>query len=109
MTHALLSTEARIEKFLREENTGVVFLGALAKLRGIGGASPATLSKMSRGASLSGDTSVQMHDLILKLEALRDAAKPLRLRFDDAREVDNWLDLHHENKLTVIVVDESQE
>ena|SRR5229473_2143173 len=107
MAYATHSTEAQVERFLREEDTTVMFLATLAELRGIRGASQSRLSSMQRGKALNHDTGVELGALITKLKALRDRAKPIPIRFQDAQVIDALLRAMETDSLVVVVFESS--
>jgi len=104
MAYALYSTENKIEQFLRREGTTVMWLSTLAELRGIRGASQSRLSAMQRGKGLTGETEIALRQLVLELESLRDATKPLPLRFTDAQEINTLLDARTKGRLQIAII-----
>jgi len=101
--YATYSTESKILNFLREERTSTIFLSTLAELRGLRGASQSRLSQMQRGKALEPEAAAKLHKLMVELETLRELCNPIPVRFDDARAINNLLDLLEKKILQVVV------
>jgi hypothetical protein len=101
--YAVFSTENKIEQFLRREDTTIMWLSALAELRNIKGASQSRLSAMQRGKALIGETESDLRRLVVELEALRDAAKPLPIRFNNAQDINDLLNAQSLGALQIAI------
>lgn len=110
MAYTQLSPEARLIAFLHAERTTAAFVGALAKLRGLPGLTQPRLSQVERGVGLLHDAAKHLSGLMTRLERLRDAVKPIPVRFHNAADINELLKLLDEEKLVVMVipVEESQ-
>jgi hypothetical protein len=107
--YATYSTESKILNFLREERTSTIFLSTLAELRGLRGASQSRLSQMQRGKALELEAAAKLQRLMVELETLRELCKPIPVRFDDARAINNLLDLLEKKILQVVVFENDYE
>ena len=106
MAYSRFSAEGRYIEFIHTERTTSAFVATLAKLRGLSGLSQTRLSAVERGQSLLHDASQNLNDLMTRLERLRDATKPLPIRFWNAADIDTLLKLLDQNRLAVFVIAE---
>ena len=107
--YATYSTESKILNFLRETGSSTIFLSTLAELRGpIRGASQSRLSQMQRGKALEPEAAAKLNRLMVELETLRELCKPIPVRFDDARAINNLLDLLEGNQLQIVVFENDE-
>lgn len=97
------SAEAKLIRFERQENCSLSGLSALMKKCGISGASEAMLSRVMQGRSLDTNTSLEVYKILILMEAIRDAARPLKLNWKNADEVKTWIDAFEAGKLRVNV------
>ncbi len=105
--YATHSTESKILNFLRETSASTIFISTLAELRGpIRGASQSRLSQMQRGKALEPEAAVKLQRLMVELETLRELCKPIPVRFDDARAINNLLGLLEKKILQVVVFEQ---
>lgn len=108
MSYGQLSPEGRLITFLHAERTTAAFVGALAKLRGLPGLTQPRLSQVERGLGLQHDAEKNLGDLMTRLERLRDALKPVPVRFWNAQDINHLLELLDKNRLAVFVVAEPE-
>ena len=108
MSYGSLSPEGRLTSFLHQEKTTAAFVGALAKLRGLPGLTQPRLSQVERGVELQRDAAKHLNDLMTRLERLRDALKPVPVRFWNASDINVLLELLEQNRLAVFVVAEPE-
>lgn len=88
---------------MASENATAAFLAGMAEQAGgFSGANEAAFSRMKSGTKLNHDAEFGMRNIIKRLEAFRDAAAPLPLRFSDAREVTRLLEEFEAGHLGII-------
>lgn len=109
MSYGALSPEGRFITFVHQERTTAAFVGALAKLRGLSGLTQPRLSQVERGVGLQPDAAKNLNDLMTRLERLRDALRPVPIRFWNSMEINYLLTKLEKNQLAVFVVDEEPE
>src|SRR5258708_16861967 len=99
MAYPALSAEGRMETFLRDENTTTLFVSTLASLRNLRGLSQSRLSGVIRGRKLEDDAYKALDGLMSELERLRNAVRPIPVRFHHAADINHLLDLIDRKKL----------
>ena len=104
MAYPTLSTESRILRFLATEDATVMFLSALASIRGIRGGSQSRLFAMTQGKALEPDAYRDFGVLIGELEHLRDRIKPIPIRFRDAQIINDLLKSVESGEVCVLTV-----
>lgn len=109
MAYARFSPEGRYTAFIHEERTTSAFVATLAKLRGLGGLSQTRLSAVERGQGLEHDAARNLNELMNKLERLRDALKPIPVRFWNAADINTLFELLDANRLAAFVVADAGE
>ena len=105
MAYSKLSTENKLEEFLRAEDTTTTFIAALASIRGLRGLSQTRLSQVQRGKPLEHDAAVGLHQLLVAMEELRDRLKPVPVRFHNAQDINALLIAMVTGSLFIIAVD----
>ena len=93
MAYAAFSPENRLQNFLRDECCTTLFIATLANIRGLRGLSQSRLSAVIRGRGLEHDAAKGLSDLMAKLEQLRDALRPVPIRFHNAADINDLLNL----------------
>jgi hypothetical protein len=94
-----------MEKFLRDEDSSTLFISALGSLRGIRGLSQSRLSAVLRGRGLEHEAYTGLNKLMTELERLRDAVRPIPVRFHHAGVINALLNKIANEKLLVVCDD----
>lgn len=103
MSHAKFSPEGRLIEFIHEERSTASFIASLAKLRGVPRLTQSRLNEVERGVPLNHDDASNLDALMRELEHLRDAVKPIPVRYWNALDVNELLNLIREGKLFVVI------
>ena len=102
MAYAQFSPENRMQEFLRAENTTTLFVSTLASVRGVRGLSQSRLSAVVRGRALEHDAAKALGALITKLEHLRNTVDPIPVRFHNAADINDLLNMIESGQLLVV-------